>query len=222
MVWSEFVLALAAFFLSHSIPVRPPIRAWALARLGRRGFTLVYSALSLGVLVWLVGAAGRAPFIPLWRWAPWQNQVALAVMLPVCLILALSIGRPNPFSFGGAHDERFDPAQPGIVGWMRHPLLVALGLWAGAHTLANGDLAHVIMFATFVAFAGLGGWLIDRRKRRQMGADWQRLRDAPREKRRPGPLMLLWQMPRRTALGIAAYIGLITLHPFLFGVNPIA
>jgi len=221
MDWSEFVLALVAFFLSHLIPARPPIRTRAVARIGQRGFTLVYSALSLGILVWLIGAAGRAPFIPLWLWAPWQNQFALAVMLPVCLILALSIGRPNPFSFGGADDERFDPAQPGIHGWMRHPLLVALGLWAGVHTLANGDLAHVIMFATFAVFAGLGGWLIDRRKQRQMGAEWKRLRDALRDKRRPGPLMLLWQMPGRTALGFAAYIGLITLHPFLFGVNPI-
>ena len=61
MAWAEFVGAFAAFFLSHSIPVRPPIRRMLDRSLGSRGFTLAYSALSLGVLAWLIGAAARAP-----------------------------------------------------------------------------------------------------------------------------------------------------------------
>ncbi|MBZ0227983.1 MAG: NnrU family protein [Bauldia sp.] len=68
-----------------------------------------YSLSSLAVLVWLVGAARRAPHVPLWHWAPWRDYVPLASMLPVCLILALAIARPNPFSFGGARNDSFDP-----------------------------------------------------------------------------------------------------------------
>jgi len=221
MGWGEFVLALGVFFFTHSVPVRPAVRAWVVARIGRRGFTAAYSCLSLAVLAWLILAAGRAPFVPLWPWAAWQNHVALTVMLPVCLILTLSIGRPNPFSFGGARDEQFDPERPGIVGWMRHPLLVALALWAGVHTLANGDLAHAIMFGIFAAFAVLGGWLVDCRKRREMGAEWKRLRTALREGARPTPLRLLRQMPRRAAAGLAVYLALVFSHPLLFGANPI-
>ncbi|MEI4263706.1 NnrU family protein [Roseovarius sp. D0-M9] len=97
MGWLEVSVAYAVFFLSHSIPVRPPIRHWLQKRLGRFGFTLAYSALSLGVLAWLIGAAGRAPYVQAWGWASWQAYAPLAVMLPVCLILALSIARPNPF-----------------------------------------------------------------------------------------------------------------------------
>src|SRR3546814_17919639 len=95
-------------------------------------------------------------------------------MAVVCLILALAIGRPNPFSFGGTNNAAFDPARPGIVGWIRHPLLAALALWAGAHAFANGTLAHVLMFGIFAAFALVGGPLIDRRRQRDMGPEWPR------------------------------------------------
>ena len=220
MGWFEFALAYVVFFLSHSLPVRPPLRPWLQARLGASGFTLAYSALSLAMLAWLIGAAGRAPHVALWDWAPWQVHVPLIVMGPVCLILALSIGRPNPFSFGGARNEQFDPARPGIVRLSRHPLLLALALWAAAHVMPNGDLAHVILFGTFAAFALLGGGLIDRRKRREMGPEWQRMRDrvadAPLLSASPLGGTLL-----RLAAGIALYGALLWAHPFLFGVSPL-
>ena len=101
--------------------------------------------------------------------------VPLTKMLPVCLIIAVTIGRPNPFSFGGARNERFDPSRPGIVRVTRHPLLLALALWAAAHVAPNGDLAHGVLFGTFAAFALLGGCLIDRRRQREMGTGWHRL-----------------------------------------------
>ncbi|MGI3213458.1 NnrU family protein, partial [Roseovarius tibetensis] len=61
MGWVEFAAAYTVFFLSHAIPVRPPVRPWLQARLGRAGFTAAYSALSLAVLAWLIAAAARAP-----------------------------------------------------------------------------------------------------------------------------------------------------------------
>jgi len=218
MGWSEFALALAVFFLSHAIPVRPPVRPWLRSRLGPAGFTLAYSALSLGVLAWLIGAAGPAPHVPLWGWAPWQAHVPLVVMGPVCLILGLSLARPNPFSFGGARNASFDPARPGIVRWLRHPLLVALALWAGAHLVPNGDLAHVILFGSFAAFAILGGRLVDRRRRREMGADWPRLRAAVARAPLAG-----WSgaTALRIVAGGALYVTLLWAHPVLFGVSPL-
>jgi uncharacterized membrane protein len=215
MEWLEFTAAFAAFFLTHSIPLRPAVRPHLQRALGRRGFTLAYSTLSLAVLAWLIAAAGRAPFVQLWNWAPWQHLVPLVVMLPVCLILSLAIARPNPFSFGGARNETFDPARPGIVRLNRHPLLLALALWAGAHVVPNGDLAHVILFGTFCGFAVLGPRLIDRRKRREMGKDWDAL--AARVKAAaPLPLPL-----PRLVTGLALYLLLIAAHPLLFGVSPL-
>lgn len=218
MGWNEFAFAFAAFFLTHSIPIRPPLRPWAVARLGHAGFGIAYSALSLAVLAWLIAAAGRAPYVPLWDWAPWQNHVVLAVMLPVCVILSLAIARPNPFSFGGAQNDRFDPASPGIVRLTRHPLLLALGIWSAAHILPNGDLAHVILFGTFAGFAMLGGRLVDRRRQREMGQRWHDLRAALSEC--PASLSLTTDTLLRLAAGLMLYAGLIWLHPLVIGVDP--
>lgn len=221
MAWAEFIAAFAAFFATHSVPVRPPIRPWLVARLGPRAFTAIYSALSLAVLGWLIGAAGRAPHVPLWGWAPWQARVPLAAMLPVCLILAFAVARPNPFSFGGAFDDRFDPARPGIIRWMRHPLLVAAAIWALAHLVPNGDLAHIILFGSFAAFAIIGQHLIDRRRSRALGDAWWTLSRAvraspilPRPQDFGGVLL-------RMGAGCALYASLIALHPWLFGVSPL-
>lgn len=140
-------------------------------------------------------------------------------MFPVCLILALATARPNPFSFGRAQNGHFDPARPGLVRLTRYPLLLALALWAGTHLLANGDLAHAILFGTFAGFALLGMRLIDRRRQRQMGTAWDRL-DATR--RQTLLLPMSWpEVAPRLVLGAGLYAGLLWLHPWLFGVNPL-
>jgi uncharacterized membrane protein len=219
--WLEFAAAYAAFFITHSLPVRPPLRPMLQTALGPRGFTLAYSALSLAALAWLIVAAGRAPFVPLWNWAPWQLYVPLVAMLPVCLILALAIARPNPFSFGGAGNGSFDPSRPGIVRITRHPLLLALALWSGAHLWPNGDLAHVILFGTFAGFAILGGRLVDHRRRRDMGQRWHDLRRAV-VTTPPLEAVMTAESVMRLFAGLLLYAALIWLHPLVIGVSPFA
>ncbi|GKY86256.1 NnrU family protein [Sinisalibacter aestuarii] len=213
--WSGFILAFAVFFVSHSLPVRPAVKARIVALIGARGFSLAYSALSVLVLTWLIVAAGRAPYVELWPRQPWQSWVPLVALALASVIVALAIGRPNPLSFGGGRNAAFDPAHPGIVGWVRHPLLVAIGLWAGAHMVPNGDLAHVILFGTFLGFAILGTTLIDRRKRRQMGAQWERLtQTARRVEVTPGGLV-------RVVVGLGLWGLLLWLHMPVIGVWPL-
>ena len=210
MGWLEYILAFAAFFATHAIPVRPPVKA----RIGARGFSLAYSALSVAVLAWLIGAAGRAPYVEIWPRAPWQSWVPFGANALAAVIIALAVARPNPLSFGGARNAEFDPNHAGIVGWVRHPLLAAIALWAGAHLLPNGDLAHVILFGTFLGFALLGMKMIDRRKRRQLGGDWARLADTPRRvKITPGGLV-------RAVAGLALWWGLMLLHGPVIGFSP--
>jgi uncharacterized membrane protein len=36
---------------------------------------------------------------------------------------------------------------------LKHPMLVAVKIWALAHLLANGDLASVLLFGTFLVWA---------------------------------------------------------------------
>lgn len=223
--WTEFALAFLAFFIAHALPVRSPVKARLVAVLGPRGFTLAYSLLSLALLAWLIGAASRAPFLPLWNWAPWQAFVPLSAMAAACLLVALSLGRPNPFSFGGRHNDRFDPARPGLLRWTRHPLLAALALWAAAHIPPNGDLAHLLLFGSFATFALLGMPLIDRRKRRQMGGQWDELVTRMREAAKPADAEvtadLAADLPWRLSAAALLYALLLLLHPLLFGVSPL-
>ncbi len=217
MGWLEFTLSALVFLATHSLPLRPAIRHPIERQIGAPLFLSLYSALSLGALGWLIVAAGRAPFLALWDWAPWQALVPQIGMALVCFIAALAIGRPNPFSFGGAREAAFDPANPGIIGWMHHPLLVAMAIWAGAHVVPNGDLAHVLMFGAFAIFALSGIAIIDRRRRRIMGGAWVALR--AQTKRWPRP-HITPDGVKRLALGTLVYALLVWLHPWLFGVYP--
>jgi uncharacterized membrane protein len=214
--WGEYAAAFAFFFLSHSIPVRPPVKAWLTAALSKRGFTLAYSAISLAALGWLIAAATRAPVVVLWDWAPWQNAMTFAGMALACGLAALAIGRPNPHSFGGARNEYFDPAAPGIVGWVRHPLLAVLMIWSLAHIPPNGTLALAVLFGLFAGFSLLGMRIIDRRKRREMGkARWSRLAAGP-ARLSPSPAGLL-----RLGIGAILYLVLLALHGPVIGVAPV-
>ncbi len=212
--WLEYGLAFAAFFASHAIPVRPPVKARIVTLIGARGFTLAYSVLSVAVLAWLIAAAGRAPFVELWPRMPWQTWVPFFANALAAIVIALAIARPNPLSFGGARNAEFDPDHAGIVGWIRHPLLAAIGLWAGAHIVPNGDLAHVILFGTFLGFALLGMRMIDRRKRRQLGEDWAGVTQTTRRLEiTPGGLV-------RVAAGLALWGLLMATHDPVIGISP--
>ena len=203
MGWIEFLAAFAVFFVSQSLPVRPPIKGWLVERVGRRAFSIGYSCLSLAVLAWLIAAAGRAPHVELWAWSPWQSAVPLVAMALACAILAFTLARPNR--------------------WTRHPLLVALTLWASAHLVPNGDLAHVILFGLFAGFALLGMRLVDKRKRRTMGEPaWRDLVQAVQEGPAiPRPLSRSASVVRLGLAGLL-YAGLLAVHGWLFGVSPLA
>lgn len=222
MNWLPFAAAFGIFFLTHSLPVRPKVKSRLLSMLGPRGFTFVYSVLSLGMIVWLVAAAGNAPFVLLWDQAPWQRYMIFVGMLLVCLLFALTIARPNPFSFGGFHNERFDPHRPGLIRWIRHPMLLALAGWSALHILPNGDLAHSILFGVFAVFALAGMAIIDRRKQRLLGKlEWVSLRRAAAS----APLFSMqgsWtEYWLRIAAGVLGFTLLLILHPVVLGVSPL-
>ncbi|UWQ36178.1 NnrU family protein [Leisingera aquaemixtae] len=218
MGWLEFTAALMLFLASHAIPVRPPVRPWLVSRLGLRGYILAYSVLSLAILAWLVVAAARAPYVgvlPYWEGFRW---VPLLVMPLACLLAVAGMMRQNPLSFGGLGVRAFDPAHPGILAVSRHPLLAAMALWAGAHLLANGDLAHVILFGLFAGFAWMGMALIDTRKQRQVGqGEWRRL------SRNTARLNLLRLRPTASEAGWAAavFLALLILHAPVIGYSPL-
>ena len=225
--WNELILAFVLFFLSHIIPVRPPIREWLIRHIGKTPYLWAYSALSIVLFGWIVVAVGRAPYMPLWQFAPWQMWVPNVAMPFVCLLLAFGIAIPNPLSIASRNDEAFDPDQPGIVGVTRHPMLWATALWAFAHAVPKGDLAHVLLFGLLGAFSILGMLAIDARKQRILGAvEWRRL--ARRTSLIPFAALAVEESLSpsrkinlvRLAAAAALYVGFIALHKHVIGVSP--
>jgi uncharacterized membrane protein len=226
--WSEMVAALAAFFASHIIPARPPVRRWLRTHLGGLVYMALYSALSLAILAWLVIAANRAPYVEIWPFAPWQLWVPNIVMPVACLLIAFGVAAPNPFSIAGRRVERFDPDRPGVTAATRHPLIWGLTLWAVAHLVPNGDLAHVILFGLFALFGLMGMVTLDRRRQREWGGEEWRRRSA-----RTSFLLFtalisgktkLTELPadwRRILAAAALYLALLLSHRALIGVSPL-
>jgi uncharacterized membrane protein len=225
--WNELILAFALFFLSHIIPVRPTIREWLIRHIGKATYLAAYSMLSIIIFVWLIVAVGRAPYLPLWQFAPWQKWIPNVAMPFVCLLLAFGMVVPNPLSIASCNDESFDPDHPGIAGVTRHPVLWAAALWAIAHMVPNGDLAHVLLFGLFGAFSIVGMLAIDARKQRMLGAaEWRRLSHRTSQV----PLAALVGRRWRPSLGennlfrliaaVALYAGLLALHQPFIGVSP--
>ncbi len=89
--------------------------------------------------------------------------------------------------------------------FMRHPFLWGVTLWALAHLLTNGDLASILLFGSFAVYA-----VYDMRSANRRGAEVSRTRFP------------IWRDGVLVAAGTAAYLLLVRLHPYLFGVavNP--
>ena len=226
--WGEFILAFVLFFASHVVPARPIVREWFIHHVGKMLYLWAYSVLSIVLFGWLIVAAGRAPYVAVWNFSPWQLWLPNIAMPIACMLLSLGIAAPNPLSIASRIDQTFDLDHPGIAGVTRHPVLWAAALWAIAHVVSNGDLAHILLFGLFGVFSLLGMLAIDARNRRVLGtAEWRRLsRDtslAPLTalvggRWRPSFGKINWL---RLAAAIGLYVGLLVLHRPVIGVSPL-
>lgn len=226
---AEFLTAIALFAVAHAIPPIPPVRARAISWLGKRIYLGAYAIVSVVLLVWVISAARRAPYWPLWDPAPWQALVPV-IMMPFAgwLLIAGAI-EPNPLSI--AFLPMRDDWYPGpAVSVTRHPIIWAFLLWSGSHIVPNGDVVALILFGgmTLLAIWGLVG--IDRRARRRLGEKlWKHY--AARTSLVPFTGMIAGRARVRPSAGLAASIILALVlyawlllqgHQLLIGVDPVA
>jgi uncharacterized membrane protein len=129
---------LVVFFGVHCVSiVAPQWRAAQVALRGERAWKGLYSiAAGIGLVLIVVGY-GMARSEPVLLYTPpaGLRHLALALMLPVFPLL-------------------FAAYLPGrIRRAVKHPMLLAVKLWAAAHLLANGTLHDVLLFGVFLAWA---------------------------------------------------------------------
>jgi uncharacterized membrane protein len=133
-------LGLIVFFVIHLVPTRTQLRANLIERLGRGVYNGLFALIAIaGLALIIVGFAETRGLAGANRqlWAPpvWSRHLAFLLMLPA-LILLVAAYIPSRIR--------------SVVG---HPMLAAIKIWAFAHLLANGDLAGVILFGSFLAYA---------------------------------------------------------------------
>jgi len=185
------ILGLLLFLGTHSIAmVRPSLREQLIERLGLNAWQAGYALLSLiGILLvgWGYDLAGQAPLV-LWTPPDWLSYLNLLLMLPVFSLL-------------------FAAYLPGrIQSAVKHPMLLAVKIWAFSHLLVNGALADVLLFGAFLAWAVAERISLRRRAGPPVqGAPAGRLNDA---------IALIG--------GLVLYLlFLFWLHGALFGVAPL-
>ncbi len=212
----ELVLAIGLFIAAHLLSTIGPLRDGLVRAIGQRTFMIVYSLLSLAIVVWLGHAYVNAPYIELWPQWPWMRWAPLTIMPIACLLVVAGLSSPNPFSLG-AGARKFDPARPGIVAVTRHPVIWGIALWAIAHLVPNGDVASVMLFGLLLLLGLTGPASLDRKRRKTLGPEaWRQLLIDTRRTPLGGALVQtgVWRWLAAAAL----YAGLLEAHEAIIGV----
>jgi uncharacterized membrane protein len=134
---SMLVAGIAVFFGVHLVrAVAPEFRDRMIARLGPWGWRGAYSLVSIvGLALMAHGYAAAKPYSPwLWSLPVWTRHLAALVMLPALVLL-------------------FSAYLPGrIRRAVKHPMMIAVILWSGAHLAANGQAVDVLFFGSFLVW----------------------------------------------------------------------
>jgi uncharacterized membrane protein len=135
---TQLILGLVLFLGVHSIAiVASDWRNRSVTRLGPRVWRAVYSLLSIVGFVLLIRGYGIARQTPVLLYTPasWTPYLSALLMLPVFPLF-------------------FATYLPGrIKTTFQHTTLAAVKFWALAHLLANGTVADVLLFGSFLAWA---------------------------------------------------------------------
>jgi uncharacterized membrane protein len=215
------ILATVVFLGIHVLP-STPLRAAAVRAIGEGPWLGLFSLASLAGLAWMSMAYTRAPFEGLWP----GLRLAPLVLAPLAFVLlACGLLQRNPALLGQAGAlKREDPAR-GILRVTRHPVMWAIMLWAAAHILAVGSLQAVVFFGGLLLLAAVGTTMQDARKAAQLGEDWARFAaltsNAPFAAIAQGRNRVAWREIGwwRPAAGLAAFVAVLWLHGWLFGVR---
>jgi uncharacterized membrane protein len=135
------ILGLVFFLGVHS--TRIVANSWRTAmieRLGEQVWKGLYSLLSIAAFVLLVWGFGLARQQPVALWTPpfAMRHVAALLTLVAFILLAAAYVPRNA-----------------IKARLHHPMVLAVKVWALAHLLSNGNVAHVVLFGSFLVWSVL-------------------------------------------------------------------
>ncbi|MBK1684243.1 protein NrnU [Rhodoferax fermentans] len=98
----------------------------------------IYAVLSLAGLVLVIYGFGLVRNEPVWIWIPPMGMRHAASLLNLFGFILLAAA----YVPGNAIKAR-----------VYHPMVAGVKLWAVAHLMANGNLGHLVLFGSFLAWA---------------------------------------------------------------------
>jgi len=133
------VLGLVVFLGLHSVRiVADGWRTLAIERLGAQSWKALYSVGSLAGFALIVWGFGLARTQPVLLWSPPLAMRHLASLLTLLSFVLLAAA--------------YVPGN-GIKARLHHPMVLSVTVWALAHLLSNGNLAHLVLFGSFLVWA---------------------------------------------------------------------
>ncbi|MCC2113074.1 MAG: NnrU family protein [Hyphomicrobiales bacterium] len=141
------VLGLILFVAVHLVPALPDLRARLHARLGEGAYKGLYSLTALAGLVLMVIGFSRAPVEQVWDPPIWLRHINLTLMIFAMILIVAA----------------YVPGR--IKAKVRHPMVLAVKLWAFGHLLANGNSRDIVLFGGILVWAIVDRISLARRER---------------------------------------------------------
>ncbi len=228
---SGFALALAIFVLIHVGISATGLRARLVAAIGEGPYRLVFSVVSLGLLLWLIHSFGvmRAdPFDPLnesmWTPPDWLRWPAYVLVLFGLTLAFSGVLTPGP-TLAGYEKIALKKAEPatGVLRITRHPFMWGVALWSAGHLLVNGERFALMLFGALGVMVLFGARSIDRKGRERDAEGFARVEAVTSNI--PFAAIIqgrntfsLGEIGWRGLAGLAIAAGIALFHQQLFGV----
>lgn len=164
----------AAFFLGiHLLVSGTSLRDKITAKIGEQPYLGLFSLGSLAGIVWMSRGYAQAPTIELWGFVPGMWTIAGVFTMPLAFVFVIvGLTTPSPTAVGAEKLLEAEDPVKGILRITRHPFLWGAAIWAATHIVANGDLASLIFFGSFLVLTMLGTRAIDAKRARKLGPKW--------------------------------------------------
>lgn len=227
---TSLAVAAAGFALLHIGIAGGPLRKVLVGLLGEQPYRGLFSVVTFGLLGWMIWSY-RAAFasgnLMLWDFGPGARHAAAPIMLIAFFFAGIGMLSPNPTSVGQEGVLEKEPKPRGIQRITRHPFLWSVMLWSATHLVANGDLASIILFGTFLIVAAIGTVSIDRKRAGRLGTRWTQY--AAETSNVPFAAILTGRTKLsfreigwwRPVAALVAFGAVVSIHPWLFGAYPL-